>query len=72
MRQFSTLRYRTVGSALSGLAFVAITPAALAQAEFVQNGEAGFVVSHIEVAIGGDPVANGACPKGLSVGGRNK
>jgi hypothetical protein len=68
MYRFSTQRYGTPGFALSGLAFVAMTPAALAHEKFVQSGEAGFVVSHLEYAIGGDPVANGTCPKGLSVG----
>lgn len=68
VQRLSTLGYVTAGFVLSGLALVSVTPPASAQASFVQDGEAGFVVSHIEYAIGGDPVASGACPKGLSVG----
>jgi hypothetical protein len=37
-------------------------------AAFVQNGKAGFVVSHIEFALGQDAKENGACPAGMTQG----
>ena len=37
-------------------------------ASFVQNGKAGFVVSHIEFALGQDAKQNGACPAGMTQG----
>ncbi|MGI9294018.1 MAG: hypothetical protein ACR2PS_08550 [Pseudomonadales bacterium] len=42
--------------------------AVLAQHDFFQNGEAGFVVSHIEYALGEDAENSGACPEGMTVG----
>lgn len=36
----------------------------MAEAPFVRNGEAGFVVSHIEYALAEDFTENGACPNG--------
>ncbi len=44
---------------------VAILPvASAAEAPFVRDGEAGFVVSYIEYALAEDFSANGACPNG--------
>lgn len=53
--------------ALNGLAFVGMASVTFADAP-ATDGEFGFVVSHLEYAIGGDPVADGTCPKGVSVG----
>lgn len=39
---------------------------AAAEAPFVRDGEAGFVVSHIEYGLSGDAAETGACPDGMS------
>jgi len=45
-----------------------LIPAVHAQSEFVNNGEAGFVVSHIEYALSHDAEQTGACPNGMVEG----
>ncbi len=42
--------------------------AAQAGPAFLQDGEAGFVVSHIEYALSDDAELNGACPSGMTGG----
>jgi hypothetical protein len=53
-------------------AFAAMAAAAAMAADggaaFVQDGKAGFVVSHIEFALGQDAKENGACPAGMTQG----
>jgi hypothetical protein len=41
---------------------------ASAQTSFVRNGQAGFVVAHIEYALGRDAAETGACPDGMTKG----
>ncbi len=69
-----TMRYGTAGLAVSGLALAAAlvgtTTSAHAQASFVDNGEAGFVVSHFEYALSHDAEETGACPDGMTQGFR--
>ena len=63
-------RRSTMMAAITGLALVALAghpPAAGAQADFVIEGEAGFVVSHIEYALSHDAEETGACPDGMSL-----
>ena len=55
-----------VATALAATATAAL--AAGAGAAFVQDGKAGFVVSHIEFALGQDAKENGACPAGMTQG----
>ncbi len=61
-------------AALSGMAMIALVAfpfPAVAQGDFVHNGEAGFVVSHIEYALSKDAEETGACPEGMTQGYRN-
>lgn len=44
-------------------------PEAQSQASFVQDGEAGFVVSFIEYGLSKDASETGACPNGMTLGG---
>jgi hypothetical protein len=43
---------------------LALSTASLAEAPFVRNGEASFVVSYTEFALAEDLAVNGACPNG--------
>ena len=54
---------------LSGIALCALgaTPAVDAQNN-VQNGQAGFVVSHFAYALSKDAGETGACPDGMTSG----
>lgn len=59
------------GLALAGVALSALcgtVPARADQPTFVQNGNAGFVVSHIEYALSKDAAETGACPNGMTQG----
>lgn len=47
---------------------VASAYAVFAKADFVHDGEAGFVVSHIEYALAGDAEKTGACADGMTEG----
>lgn len=57
---------------LACLALAAVASGARAQADFVQDGHAGFVVSHIRYALAEDADKTGACPEGLAEGYANK
>ncbi len=46
---------------------VLLAPPAQAQGDFVFDGKAGFVVSHIEYALSHDAEETGACPDGMSL-----
>lgn len=68
----SIIRYAGSGAALSAavaLVFATAAPDAEGQASFLQNGEAGFVVSSIAYALSEDASQTGACPNGMTVGG---
>jgi hypothetical protein len=56
-----------VATALAATA-AAVAMAADGGAAFVRDGNAGFVVSHIEFALGQDAKENGACPAGMTQG----
>ena len=45
---------------------VAVPGAALAQPDFIRDGEAGFVVTHIKYALSRDAEETGACPLGMN------
>jgi len=64
------LRHVTVGFILCGSALFA-AGAMAGQAEFVQNGKAGFVVAHFQYALSEDANVTGACPKGMTSGFRD-
>ena len=50
------------------LAYIMLQPSATyADAAFIQNGIAGFVVSHIAYALAGDAPESIACPQGMSL-----
>ncbi len=69
MRLSSLIRYAPAAFAFCGLALFAFerasTPAE-GQSNFIQDGEAGFVVSDISFVFSGDASETGACPQGLS------
>ncbi len=67
------LAMRDLGAAatLGGLALFALnstTSAADAPANVAQDGQVGFVVSHIKYALGKDASETGACPDGMTEG----
>lgn len=53
---------------LAAMALAGFCSPLLAQSDFVMEGHAGFVVSHIEYALGLDADEAGSCPEGLTVG----
>lgn len=55
-----------------GLALVGHLPLAVAEPSFVRDGEAGFVISHIEYALSLAAEDTGACPNGMSESYRNR
>jgi hypothetical protein len=68
---FSIGRYHTTRWTLAGVALSALVgtvPAHAEQPTFVQNGNAGFVVSHIQYALSKDAKETGACPAGMTQG----
>lgn len=70
--QLGTSRFYSARQTLIRLGLVGpLTVAPFAWAapapDFVRNGEAGFVVSHIEYALSQDAEETGACPNGLSL-----
>lgn len=71
MRLVSSLRFSAFavvgGIVVSALA--SALPDAPSPASFVQNGEAGFVVSDIGYALSEDAPETGACPNGMTLGG---
>ncbi len=69
MRVISAMRY--LGTAAIGIALFAPGGAASAadvQTNVFQNGEAGFIVSHIAYALSKDANETGACPEGMTQG----
>lgn len=50
----------------AALASLAYTAGGYADTAFIQDGEAGFVLSHIEYALSEDAEKTGACPDGMS------
>jgi hypothetical protein len=50
------------------LLFAVHLSSAHAELSFIQDGEAGFVVSEIEYALADDAEKNGACPSGMTLG----
>ena len=64
-------RYAAAGAAVGGVALSMAAGAALAAGEpaaFVQDGKAGFVVTHIEYALSQDAKDTGVCPDGMTKG----
>jgi len=59
-------RFLTVGRVVLLLTGVVLPGVALAQPDFVRDGEAGFVVTYIAYALAEDAVNTGACPQGLN------
>jgi hypothetical protein len=53
---------------MAALALAAGTPDAQGQANFVQDGKAGFFVSHIEYGLSREASETGACPNGMTTG----
>ena len=51
---------------LSACMLLTASRASLAEASFLQNGHAGFVVSGMKYVLAGDAQSTGACPNGLS------
>jgi hypothetical protein len=73
MRLSSAARYAVAAIVLgagASLAILRATPPAEAQSNPIQNGEAGFVVTHIRYALSRDASETGACPNGMSTGYR--
>lgn len=71
MYMISIGRYHATRWALAGMAWSALVGTVPAHAEpaFIQNGKAGFVVSHIEYALSSkDAKETGACPAGMTQG----
>jgi hypothetical protein len=67
----SAMRYTVCAIALGGAVLSALAseaPPAPGQASFVQNGEAGFVVTQFDYALSRDAKETGACPKGMTKG----
>jgi hypothetical protein len=60
------MRWAPIGVAL--LATTSTLASRADQPAFVQNGKAGFVVSHIEYALSKDAKDTGACPNGMTQG----
>jgi hypothetical protein len=56
---------------LAAYALTVASPAA-AEASFVHNGKAGFVVAHIEYALARDASETGVCPEGMTQGVRRE
>jgi hypothetical protein len=74
MRVISVTRYLGAAAFVGGIALFALgsaTPAAdvsEVQSNVFQNGQAGFVVSHIAFALSKDASDTGACPDGMTQG----
>jgi hypothetical protein len=72
-RSLREKKYSKYALALGGLVALASTDIALtseSSAPFVRDGKAGFVVSHMEYALGKDAGESGACPEGMTEGMR--
>jgi len=65
MRQ-TVIELRWAGMLMPLLAILLAGPGPASAASFVREGEAGFVVSHIEFALSKDANETGACPDGMS------
>jgi hypothetical protein len=66
----SAMRRLGTSAAVGGIALFAlgVAPAADTPANVFQNGEAGFIVSHIAYALSKDANETGACPDGMTQG----
>jgi hypothetical protein len=66
----SARRYLRAGAVAGGMALwlQSAVPAAEAPTPVFQNGEAGFIVSHIAYALSKDANETGACPDGMTEG----
>jgi hypothetical protein len=77
MRGNSAMRYLGVAAVVDGIAFFSLfllggaAPAADIQTNVFQDGQAGFVVSHIAYALSKDASETGACPDGMTSGYKN-
>lgn len=60
------LSARSVATTLAIAASLTMSPLLFADASFMRNGTAGFVVSDIKYALAEDAEKTGACPKGMS------
>jgi hypothetical protein len=71
MRVMSVMRYLSAAALVAGIALFAhagAAPAADVPTTVFQNGQAGFVVSHIAFALSKDASDTGACPDGMTQG----
>ena len=66
MRVISAMRY--LGTAAMLFALDGTSPAADSRSNASQNGQMGFVVSHIKYALSKDASETGACPDGMTKG----
>src|SRR6516225_5397627 len=69
MSMSSAMRFLSTSAAAGGIALFALSAAQAADlpANF-QNGEVGFIVSHIAYALSKDAKDTGACPDGMTQG----
>src|ERR1700722_14798521 len=76
MQTFSMRRNRNTAAMAGGISLLTLMAAASAadvqsspsQSNVFQNGQAGFVVSHIAYALSKDASETGACPDGMTKG----
>ena len=74
MRVNSKMQFLITAAVVGGMAIFSLlslggaTPAADVQTSVSQNGQAGFVVSHIAYALSKDASETGACPDGMTKG----
>jgi hypothetical protein len=66
----SAMRILSTSAVVGGIALFALNVASAAdvQSNVFQNGEAGFIVSHIAYALSKDAKETGACPDGMTLG----
>ncbi len=66
----SAMRILSTSAVVGGIALFALSAASAAdvQTNVFQNGEAGFIVSHIAYALSKDANETGACPDGMTQG----
>ncbi len=69
MDMSSAMRYLGTSALVGGIALFTLSVASAAdQTPVFQNGEAGFIVSHIAYALSKDANETGACPDGMTQG----
>lgn len=74
MQASSAMRYAGAALVAGALALAFVgggARSAQGQVSLSEGGEAGFVVSHIEYALGRDAAQSGACPNGMTSGYQN-